>query len=219
METQKGYNELSEDFLAKRELLSWQNRMMPTMRKLIIGLTFFFFLATLGQLAYLNYSIRSFPKLELQTVPDNFKIAEKDSFQERKEIMRLKALIILEANAFQRRHHHSNIVLMSSIWIRYLAFVTGMILALIGAIFILGKLEESQSVIGGSLPSAEFTVRSSSPGIILAVLGSSLMLATIIMQHSFNVSDASVYLGTGNTSTVEGDTEPPTLHFDPDSVK
>jgi drug/metabolite transporter (DMT)-like permease len=83
---------------------------------------------------------------------------------------------------------------MSSIWIKYLGFVTGMILAFIGAVFILGKLQESNSIVSGKMEAAEVSIKSSSLGIILVVLGTSLMSITLVMRHNVNVTDAAIYL-------------------------
>ncbi|MDB5014172.1 MAG: hypothetical protein JWQ25_2374 [Daejeonella sp.] len=200
------------------DLAVWQNKLLPSMRNLVIGLACFFFIATLGQLAYLQYSIRSAPSINLASTLQKYTTTKNDSFQERKELMKLESLILLEANTLERRHHHSHIVLMASIWVRYLAFVTGMILAFIGAIFILGKLEESKSVITASINTADVTLKSASPGIILVVLGSALIITTIIMQHTVTVTDASVYLET-ETATGDKNSDSTLKKFDPKSIK
>jgi hypothetical protein len=51
----------------------------------------------------------------------------------------------LETNIVERRYHQANVSLMSRVWTRYLGFVTGMVLAMVGSIFILGKLREMES--------------------------------------------------------------------------
>ncbi|MGF7037690.1 hypothetical protein [Mucilaginibacter lappiensis] len=198
------------------DIASWQNKMLPSMQRMIIGLAIFFFLATLCQLAYLQYVVLSFPKLDLSETLVYLTPNEKSTFQERKEAVILKSQILLENNTLARRHHHAYITLMSSMWVRYLAFVTGMILALIGAIFILGKLQVERSVVGASIYSANLSIKSSSPGIILAVMGTCLMIMTIVMQHTVSVNDAPVYLEPGTVSlTPKG----PKVVFPLDSIK
>jgi hypothetical protein len=108
---------------------------------------------------------------------------------------RLQMLARLECFVLERRYHQANVSLMSSVWIRYLGFVTGMILALVGASFVLGKLREPPSKMGVGTAVARFSFEGTSPGIILAGLGVVLMLTTIIVRHEFAVVDRPVYAG------------------------
>jgi hypothetical protein len=68
-----------------------------------------------------------------------------------------------------------------------MGFVTGMILALLGAFFILGKLQESSSI---TSQDARLTVTRASPGIVMALLGVTLMIVTISVNHRIEFSDA-----------------------------
>jgi len=106
---------------------------------------------------------------------------------------RLRAMIALEANTLERRHHQANVLLMSQLWIRYLGFVTGMILALVGTAFILGKLQERFSEFTANVDGTGGTLKSSSPGLMLVVFGMILMLATVIARQEISVTDAPVY--------------------------
>jgi hypothetical protein len=69
-----------------------------------------------------------------------------------------------------------------------------MILALVGAAFILGRLQEPASEVSVASPAGNWGLKSASPGIILAVLGTVLMLTTILTNHRIDVTDAAVYL-------------------------
>jgi hypothetical protein len=83
---------------------------------------------------------------------------------------------------------------MSRVWTSYLGFVTGMVLALVGAAFILGKLQEPVSELSTALQGTSISLKSASPGLLLAALGTILMLATIITHHRIDVVDKAVYL-------------------------
>ncbi|MDB5120929.1 MAG: hypothetical protein JWN56_2147 [Sphingobacteriales bacterium] len=205
-----------EAAFSKKELVTWQNKMLPLMQKMIIGLTIFFFVASLCQLIYLHSSILASPKIDINPVLTSLRKSNPTTFIDQKETARLEALILLESNALERRHHQANILLMASIWIRYQGFVTGMILAFIGAIFILGKMQESQSILGAKVTSADFTIKSSSPGIILVGLGTCLMILTIVIQHNFKVTDATIYLD--REGVVEATPEVPKFIFPGDST-
>ena len=83
---------------------------------------------------------------------------------------------------------------MSRIWISYLSFVTGMILSLVGASFILGRIREPATKLDADTKVAKFSIASSSPGIILATLGTLLITTSILTNHRIAVEDKSVYL-------------------------
>jgi hypothetical protein len=208
METQIDLQEPVTQNKADIETLNWQRKLLPLMKRMIIFLTLFFFVASFGQLIYLQISINSAPKININQPISLLQVTDKINLEERQSIAKLESIILLESNTMERRHHQANVLLMSSIWVRYLGFVTGMILALIGAIFILGKLEErNASEIYGKIPQGEASLKSSSPGVILAVLGSALMIVTIVMQHTIQVNDAPVYLQTGDATSATSSIE------------
>lgn len=199
----------------------WQERLLPLMSSMVVGLTIFFFVASFVQLAYLHWSISHGPEMDLTEILAIVSINPDAPPEEVLAASRLKVLAALDATALERRYHQANILVMSSVWTRYLAFVTGMILALVGSSFILGKLQEPASEMTGKSELAEFSFKSTSPGLILAGLGVVLMLATLILRHETSVSDASVFLSMEDTpSTSIFDTPAPTVEpelFYPDA--
>lgn len=173
------------------------------MKKTIIFLTLFFFLASFGQLIYLQIAIDTAPPVSIAQPLSLLQTTDKMTLEERQNTAKLETIILLETNTMERRHHEASVLLMSGIWVKYLGFVTGMILAMIGAIFILGKLEQSDSSeITGKTVQGEISIKSASPGIILVVLGAILMIITIVMQDSIQVNDAAVYLQTNGNSSI-----------------
>jgi hypothetical protein len=68
-----------------------------------------------------------------------------------------------------------------------------MILALVGATFILGRLRDHGTQLEGSTPSGRAVLTSASPGIVLAVLGVALMITTITTLHQLNTRDVALY--------------------------
>ena len=147
--------------------LKWLTRMLPFITKIILALIIFFFSATVYQLFSLNNRVDNAPQLTVeQSLLEN--VSDKDTHYQ------WKTLIVLESHALQQRYHQANVLLMARIWVRYLGFVTGMMLAIIGAIFVLGKLRESNTemAVGGSV---QVQIVTQSPGIILVLLGLSLI--------------------------------------------
>jgi hypothetical protein len=72
----------------------------------------------------------------------------------------------MESFLVTQRYHQAAAQLMAGLWTRYLGFITGMILALVGASFVLGKLREPAQKIDGKFPMIDFSIRTASPGII-----------------------------------------------------
>jgi hypothetical protein len=161
---------------------------------MIVGLAAFFLLASLGQLIFLQRSMARSSQMDVRQTLELITINDTATPEQELSASWLKVLAALEADALGRRYHQANLLLMSSVWVRYLAFVTGMILSFLGASFILGKMREPQTETSGKAGMAEFSLKTSSPGIILTVLGVILMLSTIVMQHEHTVVDSPVYL-------------------------
>ncbi len=163
------------------------------MARMVLGLTVFFFIASCVQLIYLHWTIRNSPQLNLR--PSAFYSATADAGEEQKlAAARLQALVDLEAYSLRRHTHQANVLLMARVWTHYLGFVTGMILALVGAAFILGKLQIASTDVNAKVQMAEISIKSSSPGLILVFLGVLLMLTTIVTHHKIETSDTAVYL-------------------------
>jgi hypothetical protein len=183
-----------------RDELRWQRRLLPLMIRMILGMTIFFFAASLIQLYILDRRIREFTPLELEIQISPVSALETGvrsndiSFDNRFDYARWRTSALLEGQALQRRYHQAGVLLISRIWTRYLGFVTGMILALVGAVFILGKMREGSSDVGLGSDTWKVTVTSTSPGIILAVLGTILMLATMATNFEMQLQDAPSYL-------------------------
>lgn len=172
----------------------WQQRLLPLMAGMIIALSVFFFLVTFGQLAFLQWSILRSPPIDLgpplsETLPTG-----ELEFAELYQVRQFEILAAMERAIAEKRYHHQSVLIMSGLWLRYLGFVTGMILALIGASFILGKLREPEQELEGKFSQVSMSLRTTSPGIILAVLGVILMVATLTDKDVYNVTDPNIYL-------------------------
>lgn len=150
------------------------------MIKTIIVLAVFYFLASLGQFIYLQSRIEKKPTISESWITDK----TPDS-----------PLYHLEYLLIQNRYHQGNTSLMSRLWLKYIGFVTGMTLSLIGAVFILGKLREDTTELQLSTEQIKMSFLSSSPGIILAFLGTLIMITTILDNKPIDINDANVYLG------------------------
>ena len=198
---------------------TWQRRLLPLMVGLLVTLTAFFIVASFVQLYYLQTRIEKAPRLDLGPAMASLdeiakdtqsgKIQDPRALNSRIEQARWQTLSILEANVLQRRYHHAGVLLISRIWTRYLGFVTGTILAMVGAAFILGKLQEASSNLGAEGGLWKVSLTTASPGLVLAALGTILILATLATSMDLNVNDGPVYLR--ETSGPAAEAPPPPL--------
>ena len=175
--------------------MSWQEKLLPLMTWMIIGLTIFFFVASFIQLYYLHQKIDNGPVISLpEAAAFNSGSIQTGKELDYLQLMQWETLAALDEHTLNLRYHQANILLMARIWTRYLSFVTGMILCLVGSTFILGKIEVSPTVGKGGSEAFKFSIRTSSPGIILALLGTALMMTSVLVHNEIDVTDGPAYL-------------------------
>jgi Trk-type K+ transport system membrane component len=172
----------------------WQRKLLPLMVTVLLGLTGIFVVTS--YLEFQDFKRR----LEAPNQSNEWKIilAPSRSLQEDQstafQYTKWRALVLLERESLHQRYNHSNTIILARMWTRYLGFLTGMILAIVGAVFILGKLKETESQLGAEANSIKFSITSSSPGLILSTLGTILILTTLIIKTDATVSDGNIYL-------------------------
>lgn len=162
-------------------LSTWQDRLLPLMRAVLISFTVFFFATTLYQAYVLQNRIYKLGHEELKLPSAATSPGTSDP------------AVSLEVYAIRQRYQHNAIILASRSWIIYLGFITGMILAMVGATFVLGKIQEPSSELVAKGSGAELSFKSASPGLILAVLGTALMISTMAFRADMSVSDVPLY--------------------------
>ena len=194
---------MAEAGRAERQRGTWQRKLRGFMVWLMVGLGAFFFIATMVQLYSLQARIAESGGAELAQLARDGQVAP--TFQSGNdnaalELARWRILGSLEREAMGRRYIQAKILLMARVWLQYLGFVTGMILALVGAAFILGRLNELASTLGGEGTGFKISITTSSPGLVLATLGTLLMIVTLSMKNEIRVDDGQMY--TGSMSSV-----------------
>ena len=188
-----------EESIEPKDLAEWQQTARPFMTRVVVVLAAFFFIASLAQLIYINWELAHPPAIATPLLDDRVCAAQAGrpapSPAECVALQRGRALLLLEANVVERRYHLSNALMMFAVWSRYLGFVTGMILAIVGAAFILGKLAEPESRLAAGAPGGwKAEIRSTSPGLVLCFLGVVLIVTAIVTLHSLTTRDASTYI-------------------------
>ena len=110
------------------------------------------------------------------------------------DYLQWKSLVFLEQGVISHRYAQVNATILARVWTRLMGFTTGMLLAIVGSAFILGKLREQPTELKQETEALKFSLATSSPGIVLAVLGSFLMSITLLTKFDIDVRDVPVYL-------------------------
>lgn len=186
---------MSEDEGTGRFKSAWQKKLLPLMTWMLVGLTIFFFVASFYQLYYLHTRIKDGPKISLdKSIDINGSNLKDNQLDHQLKIIQWKTLATLDEHTLNQRYHQANVLLMARIWTRYLCFVTGMILCLVGASFILGKIEQKETTLDGKNRVVDFSIKTSSPGLVLALLGTVLMMTAVLVHNEIKVTDGPAYL-------------------------
>lgn len=171
----------------------WRNRLLPVMRGGLVVMAVFFFAASLVQYHLLYRDLRGMgprTQVALETLEKTIPQTQRTNV----DFLQWKTLVLLEQDAMSMRYQQINATLLLRTWTRYTGFLVGMVLALVGAFFILGRLREETSQLSGESGGVKFALVTSSPGVILAVLGTVLMIVTLVVKFDFEVQDRPVYL-------------------------
>ena len=177
-----------------RELASWRRRLLPLMSGVLMALTGVFVIASFWQIHDIQQRIDAPDRSSADSV---FRTLEQQMGSGRVAVPAgyadVRMIAALETDALTRRYRHASAALLARTWTRYMGFLTGMIMALVGAAFVLGRLEEGQTQFTGEAQGAKWAFISTSPGLILAALGSGLMLTALIVKADVDVKDGSAY--------------------------
>lgn len=186
----------------------WQRRLLPLMRSALVLMALFFFVASLYQYQQLYFDMQQHEPsalAQLDRLEQRLAPAQRDNL----DYVRWRTMVTLEQDAMQMRYQQINATLLLRTWTRYTGFLVGMVITLVGAFFILGKLKEDQNQVSGEGGGFKFAVASSSPGIVLATLGTALMAITLLVKFDFEVSDKPVYILPYGVSSLSVTASPP----------
>src|SRR6266542_597638 len=174
---------------------AWQLKLLPLMAVLLSLASVAFLVVSLLQTNKVRAQIAAAPTLTLPPEVARLScVGPSLTAGQQQGCVRWKVLVQLEAYTIARRYHQANAALIVRAWIKYLGFLTGMILAIVGAVFILGRLTEASSHLAAEGTFGKFSIDSVSPGLILAVLGTILMITTVLVNPPTGVTDAPIYV-------------------------
>lgn len=168
---------------------------------LLIGI---FTVVSYLQVSDMNERITSSETMDLhllwQKQPDDSVLTGADYMN----LQRWRALTAMENMAMTKRYQQGGLLIITRIFTKYLGFLTGMIMAIAGAVFIIGRIKEDQSDLAIGTGDKTASLKSSSPGIIFGVLGTALMGMTIMQHTDIGITDRPLYLHPLNTYLTSG---------------
>lgn len=160
----------------------WHRRLMPGLVVVTAVLMVAFFSAAQSELASLRAVIESGPQLEENLIRKLADQAAEGSPWTAFEMMR-------QSFGLRASLHFAKINLLSIIWLKYMGFLAGMVIAFAGAFFILGKVREpkgTQGQIQINAGGVQSQWQSAYPGVGLVLLGVTLMSITISVSKQFD---------------------------------
>ncbi|WDI32265.1 hypothetical protein PUV54_03545 [Hyphococcus flavus] len=193
----------------------WQRLLLPFLTGGIFLLGVVFFAVSAWQLDNLGKRFEQGPEDMLASsvfVLNTEGQAENSSAIESVELGRerlvSKPLFILEHDLVARRYHQANSLLIARVWFGYIMITTGMILCLIGSLFVLGKLSSGETTVSGSAGKGSVSFVSTSPGLVLAFFGAVLAISSQFFATRLSITDTATYIEAGAPSSeVEISTE------------
>jgi hypothetical protein len=176
----------------------WREASFLKMLIVVVLLTLLCFMGSSAQIYYIHTQIEKEHKPDIKGALSQLENVNGATISEKFQHARWKTLAALEANDIENEYHQANIFLLSRLWISYLGAITGMILALVGATFIITKLSEPPVAYdkGEDKPSAVLraSMVSVSPGLILALIGTTLILTSLFVNYPMTFSTSSKYI-------------------------
>jgi hypothetical protein len=183
---------LQDRSMAGREE-DWRDKLLPLMSLLLVAAAVFFAVMSVVELRAYYARVQNAP-LDIAGDFAEFERRAAADVTGRLDYLRFKASVRLEADALQRRYHQATTTMLARVWTRQLGFLTGMILALVGAAFVLGRLREPRTKLSGEGRGAKAAIETTSPGLVLAVLGTLLMAITLVVPFGVETFDRTVYI-------------------------
>lgn len=167
------------------ELAAWRRRLLPFAILVILLVSAFFIWVSHGEFAAMKASIeRSSGGNEIASVIDDYRVAAGDN-----GALAQKVQLLTVERAQRANLSRASASLLLSLWTREMGFVTGMMLAIVGATFILVRLDDAGSKLEAGQGTLKGSLMTSSPGIVLAVLGTVLMAMAMSVRYSESGKD------------------------------
>ncbi len=178
------------------DLGRWQRRLLPLMSGILIASALFFAAVSIREFQGLrDWLERDAPAAAAITWP-----AATDPDYDRGLAVAIdRGSYQLEHDVVAERYKQATAAVLSRLWTRFMGFLTGMILAFVGAAFVLGKLAEAPTEVKAAGSGVSAAIATSSPGLVLAALGAVLMAVSLSVTTTTSGEDRAVYFRFGGS--------------------
>ena len=185
-------DEIDQNKGDSKATIKWQNKLAPWLIAMPTLLVIVFIILATQQVIQFNKLLEVRPD---KTMIENIHSETDESLKNNLDYIKWITLALMEEESYNKRYNQAGFLIMSRIFTKYLGFFTGMVLAIVGSVFIIGKIKEDTTQLEGSMSEqTKLKIASSSPGIIFGVLGTVLMLSTILQHAEVAVRDVPLYL-------------------------
>ncbi|WP_026897586.1 hypothetical protein [Daejeonella oryzae] len=161
---------------------------------ILIGFPVFFLVVfivvSMFQLQQINSKIESGKSTAIKDMTARLGSAQSLSEQQYNFI----TLALLEEESLTERYNQGHYSLVSRTFRQFLGFFTGIIMIIVGSLFILLKLKEKVDMNASKGEIWKATLATSSPGVAFGVLGTLLIGIASVNEDKINVRDAGLYL-------------------------
>jgi len=134
--------------------------------------------------------------------------AQSGSNQRMDILYTLAAYTALESHTVNARNSHAASLLMTKTWVRLLTTLAATILIWFGAAFVLGRITTASAQLAAGVGSFKGTLATTSPGLILIVLGTGLLAANLWAPWDLKTTDGAAFgpftvtYGSDNSSSI-----------------
>ena len=163
-------------------VLDFQKKLLPFTILLVFVLLLAFVILYFSQMNELQAIMSQPPAAGQLHGASNGSIDQREAFYQ------------LEKYSLDNRYYCARIFIRMRILVISFAFLTGTILCFLGAGFILAKYSEEASQVETTLKGVNLKLISSSPGIVLSVIGVVLICVSVFAKADVEVKDKAVYL-------------------------
>lgn len=170
-----------------KQLAAWQRQLLPFMMYGLAGITLIFFLGTFWNYHSLNETLRH------EDPPISESVEKATTILKEVQFADWYVRAVLEERALAGRQRQYNAIVQSRLWTRLMGFLTGMVMVLAGSVFILGKLDAEFDG-SAKLPQGEGAFKTNSPGLVLVVGGTILLVISLVVTVDVASEDRLVYL-------------------------
>ncbi|HEX5150461.1 MAG TPA: hypothetical protein VFW07_03370 [Parafilimonas sp.] len=166
------------------------NRIVPFVIIIPVFFLIVFIAVSMIQLRDINARIE---EGNSQTVKDMIsRIPGKDTLSE--AYKQFLALAVLEEESLGERYRQGHYSLVSRSFKQYLGFFTGIIMVIVGSLFVLLKLREKIDSSASRGEGWKFTLVTNSPGVVFGILGAALISIASSAKDTITVRDSGLYL-------------------------